>query len=118
MTNGPTNKPPLHALPIRDFLMRLSRNTVIGMMVIGCSLGLGMMGYHHFENMSWIDAYENAAMILSGMGPVRDLSTDAGKLFAGTYALFSGIVFLVVIAVIFAPVIHRLFHQFHLDDKR
>lgn len=77
-----------------------------------------MFGYHHFEKMSWIDAYVNAAMILSGMGPVEALHTSEGKLFAGTYALFSGIVFLVVIAIIFAPVVHRFLHQFHMDEDK
>lgn len=75
-----------------------------------------MAGYHYYESMSWVDAYVNAAMILSGMGPVNPLQTDAGKIFAGSYALFSGIVFLVVIAVIFAPVIHRFLHKFHLEE--
>ena len=75
-----------------------------------------MWGYHYYEGMSWIDAYVNASMILSGMGPVQELKTDAGKFFAGTYALFSGIIFLFFMAVIFAPVFHRFYHQFHLKD--
>lgn len=78
-----------------------------------------MLGYHHFEKMSWIDAYVNAAMILSGMGPVSNLQTDSGKLFAGTYALFCGIVFVVVIAIVFGPVLHRMIQKFHLaEDKK
>lgn len=106
-----------HLMPTDQFLRRLSRNLMIGTGIIGVSLSLGMLGYHHFENMTWISAFENAAMILSGMGPVDIVKTVEGKLFAGTYALFSGIVFLVVIAVIFAPVIHRFFHKFHLEDR-
>lgn len=98
------------------FLKRLTRNVLFGAIVIGVSLGLGMLGYHHFEKMSWVDAYVNSAMILSGMGPVNPLQTTAGKMFAGTYALFSGIIFLVIIAIIFAPVIHRFFHKFHIED--
>lgn len=108
---------PIKHLSNSQFLKRLSRNLLIGFSIILISLVLGMLGYHHFEKMSWIDAYVNAAMILSGMGPVSNINTDAGKFFAGTYALFSGIVFLVIIAIIFAPVIHRFFHKFHLEDK-
>ena len=77
---------------------------------------MGMIGYHYFEKMSWIDAYVNAAMILSGMGPVAELKTDTGKIFAGSYALFSGIVFLVVMALILAPALHRFLHKFHIEE--
>jgi hypothetical protein len=82
------------------------------------SLGIGMIGYSHFENMNWVDAYINATMILSGMGPVDVLHTEGGKLFAGTYALFSGIIFLVVIAIIIAPVFHRFMHKFLIKDSQ
>lgn len=102
--------------PLPLFIWRLGRNMLIGLSIIFLSLLLGMAGYHYYESMSWVDAYVNAAMILSGMGPVNTLQTDAGKIFAGSYALFSGIVFLVVIAVIFAPVIHRFLHKFHLEE--
>ena len=81
------------------------------------SLGIGMVGYSHFEKMHWVDAYVNATMILSGMGPVDVLHTEGGKLFAGTYALFSGIIFLVVIAVIIAPVFHRFMQKFQIKDS-
>ena len=101
-------------------MRRILRNLVIGILVIAISLLYrhGTAGYHHFEAMSWVNAFENAAMILSGMGPVDTIQTEAGKIFAGVYALFSGIVFLVVIAIIFAPIIHRLFHDFLLQDKK
>ncbi|HSX04556.1 MAG TPA: hypothetical protein VLG76_07505 [Rhabdochlamydiaceae bacterium] len=103
----------------RKFFQRIVYNLLIGFLIIGLSLLIGMIGYHSFEKMSWIDAYLNASMILSGMGPVSTLVTSEGKIFAGSYALFSGIVFLVVIAIIFAPVFHRFFHKFHLkDDKK
>ncbi len=85
--------------------------------MIGGSLFLGMCGYHYFEGMTWVDAFVDAAMILSGMGPVSPLHTSAGKVFAGSYALFSGIVFLVTVAIVFSPVIHRFFHKFHIQDK-
>ncbi len=116
MNNNQPQKPLL--IPVHLFVKKLTRNILIGFAIILFSLGMGMFGYHHLENMNWVDAYVNAAMILSGMGPVTELKTDAGKLFAGSYALFSGIVFLVVIAVIFAPVVHRFFHPFHIDEKK
>ena len=74
-----------------------------------------MIGYHHFENQSWLDAFVNAAMILSGMGPLTPLQTSAGKLFAGFYALFSGLAFITTVGIILAPVVHRFFHKFHLE---
>lgn len=100
------------------FLTRLARNILIGLFIIIFFLLVGMLGYHHYEKMSWIDAYVNAAMILSGMGPLTPLNTNAGKIFAGTYALFSGILFLVIMAIIFAPVIHRFFHRLHLEQEK
>lgn len=112
-----TKKNPYRLNP-QLFFKRLTRNLSIGFSIILCALGGGMLGYRHFEKMTWVDAYENAAMILSGMGPVATIETKAGKLFAGTYALFSGIVFLVVIAIIFAPAIHRFFHKFHIEEEK
>ena len=91
---------------------------MLGVMVIIVSLAIGMIGYHTLEKLSWVDAYVNAAMILSGMGPVATLQTDAGKIFAGCYALYSGIALISVVGIIFAPVIHRLLHKFHLEDKK
>ena len=89
-----------------------------GLLVIVIALGAGMFGYHHFEGMPWIDAFANAAMILSGMGPLATLTTAKGKLFAGFYALFSGLVFVVVMGIVFAPVVHRFMHRFHLEKTR
>ncbi len=105
------------ALSRHLFLRRLSRNIFFGFLIIIISLFIGMLGYRHFENMEWVDAFVNASMILSGMGPVATLATSAGKLFAGFYAIFSGVVFLVVIAIVFAPVVHHFFHRFHIDDN-
>jgi hypothetical protein len=76
---------------------------------------MGILGYHFLEKLSWIDSLVNAAMILGGMGPVNELHTNLGKLFAAFYALYSGIVFLVVVAVILAPLYHRFLHRFHLE---
>ena len=104
-------------LPRRIFYRRVVRNAIIGLAVIAVSLSAGMIGYHHFEKMSWLDAFLNAAMILSGMGPVGSLQTDAGKLFAGCYALYSGLALVAIVGIIFAPVIHRFLHKFHLEDE-
>lgn len=108
-------------LPRAAFFRRLVRHGVIALLIVLASLVVGMVGYHIFEGFSWIDAFVNAAMILGGMGPVNELHTTVGKLFAGFYALYSGIVFLVVAGVLFAPVVHRFLHHFHLEisaDKK
>ncbi len=81
------------------------------------TLAAGMAGYHWLEDQTWIDAYLNAAMILGGMGPVAELHTAAGKVFAGTYALFAGLIFVLAIGLVLAPVLHRAMHRFHLDGK-
>ncbi|HEY5259004.1 MAG TPA: hypothetical protein VIJ46_00020 [Rhabdochlamydiaceae bacterium] len=104
-------------LPMHEFIKWVIRNFLIGFVIIALSLGLGMFGYRHFENMSWVDAYENASMILSGMGPVDVLKTEGGKIFAGSYALYSGIVFLAVIAVVIAPIFHRFLHKFIINQS-
>jgi hypothetical protein len=106
-----------HLLPRREYYRRVMRHAALGIMVIALSLGIGMIGYHTFEKLPWIDAFVNAAMILSGMGPVATLQTDGGKFFAGCYALFSGIALITILGIIFAPVIHRFLHKFHLEDK-
>ena len=97
------------------FLRRLARGVCFGLLIIAASLLVGMWGYHHFEGMSWLDAFANAAMILSGMGPFAPLTTDEGKLFAGFYAIYSGLAVILIAGIIFAPVVHRALHRFHLD---
>ena len=104
--------------PRHVFRSRLLRNILRAFAIIIVSLAIGMFGYHHFEHMPWVDAFENASMILSGMGPVKDLQTESGKIFAGLYALFSGIIFLVAIAVVMIPIFHRFFHKFHIEDSK
>jgi len=107
-----------HSLaPLKVFFRRVAYNLAIGLAIILFSLALGMFGYSHFEKMDLVDAYENAAMILSGMGPADIIKTEGGKIFAGTYALFSGIIFLVVIAIVLAPIFHRIFHQFLSKER-
>lgn len=105
-------------LPRREYLKRLIRSTVVGFSLICISLLVGMLGYHLLEGLSWLDAFVNASMLLGGMGPVDPLHTAAGKLFAGIYALYCGFTVLAVAGVIFAPVIHRALHRFHLEDER
>ena len=85
-------------------------------LVLG-SLLFGMAGYSYFEGLAWRDAFLNAAMLLGGMGPVDAPRTDGGKLFAGLYALYAGLVFLVAAGLAFAPVLHRLLHKFHWDQE-
>lgn len=102
--------------PPSVFYRRLATNAGFAFMVIAGSLGAGMLGYAYFENLYAVDAFLNAAMILSGMGPVSPMQTNAGKIFAGLYAIYSGVVIIATTGVILAPVLHRLMHVFHLQD--
>jgi hypothetical protein len=99
----------------REFLIRQLVYLLVAFAIIAGSLVMGMMGYHFLENLPWIDSLVNASMLLGGMGPVNELHTNAGKLFASFYALYSGIVFLVSVGVILAPLYHRFLHRFHLE---
>ena len=83
--------------------------------MIGGSLLLGMAGYHWLEGLAWLDSLVNASMLLGGMGPVNGIQTNAGKVFASFYALYSGIIFLIVVGIMFAPLFHRFLHRFHLE---
>ncbi len=100
------------------FLMRMLRHMLMAMALTIFALGIGIAGYHYFEDMSWIDATLNAAMILGGMGPVDHVNTHAGKLFASAYALFSGLFFIAITGVVLAPVTHRLLHSLHVDETQ
>ncbi len=104
---------PLMSMP--KFLMRLVRSAIFGLLAVFLALMVGMVGYHSLDPMSWPDAFENAAMILSGMGPVTTLTHTSAKIFAGFYALFSGLAFILIMTITLAPLIHRLFHKFHLE---
>lgn len=105
-------------LPPYKFVFRMLRSVAFALFIIGLALGLGMWGYHYFEQMNWVDAFVNAAMILSGMGPMGVLATNGGKIFAGFYALFSGLAFILIVGIILAPIVHRLFHKFHLETDK
>ena len=99
------------------FVRRLLLHTLIALALIAFSIAMGMAGYHGFEHLPWLDAFLNASMLLGGMGPVNAPVTDAGKLFAGIFALYAGLVFIVTAALLFTPLLHRLMHRFHWDDK-
>jgi hypothetical protein len=101
----------------RRLVHRLLRNGSIVAGLILVALGIGAMGYHAIAGLPWLDAVLNAAMILTGMGPVAAISTPAAKVFATIYALFSGVFFLTMVAVLLAPALHHLLHRFHLDLK-
>ena len=103
-------------LPWPQFRRRLLGCLGIVALLIAASLGVGIAGYHYLENLGWLDAFLNAAMILSGMGPLAQVNTTAGKLFAGAYALYSGFAVLVITGIAFGPVIHRMLHKLHADE--
>ncbi len=103
-------------LPRPLFYRRVARTGFVGLALLGLALGAGMAGYRATERMSWLDAYANASMILSGMGPLAPMQSKAGKFFAGTYALFSGLAFISIAGLVLAPFAHRLLHKFHLAD--
>ena len=106
-------------LPRSQFMRRQVQFTLIATGIIVGSLAIGMLGYHLLEGLPWIDAFLNAAMLMGGMGPLAPLTTDAGKLFAGVYALYCGLVLLISVGILAAPLFHRFLHYFHLemDDK-
>jgi hypothetical protein len=99
------------------FIKRIAFHGCVALVVIAASLFAGMLGYRHFEGMPWLDAFLNAAMILGGMGPVETGLSDSGKLFAGLYALYSGVVFIAVMGLMLAPVVHRVLHKFHWEEE-
>ena len=103
--------------PARVYYRRVLKNLSIALGIIFICLVIGIVGYHYTANISWLDSLHNASMILSGMGPVVIIETVGGKWFSSFYALFSGVVFITNIGVIIAPIAHRFFHKFHLEEK-
>ena len=95
---------------------RVAKRGLFALPVILFLLTICVAGYHFFEELGWIDSILNASMILGGMGPVNELHTNAGKIFASTYTAFSGVIFLVPAGVLLFPILHRFLHKFHLDD--
>lgn len=108
-------KRPRALLPRAVFMARLAANGAIAAAMVVVSLAIGVVGYHLIAHLSWIDALLNASMILAGMGPVDPLPSTAAKLFASAYAIFSGVAFLGIVAVLLAPIVHRFLHRFHLE---
>jgi len=111
---SPQNPPPKKRRPFyHRFLLALG----LASGLIGISLGLGILGYHFIADFNWVDSLLNAAMILTGMGPVGTLNSDAAKLFASAYALFSGLVFVSATGILLTPIFHRVLHKFHLEER-
>ena len=100
-----------------DFAIRMGLYLGSAALLILIVLAIAMIGYHTLEGLSWLDSFLNAAMILGGMGPVSELHTEAGKFFAGSYAVFCGLFFVIIAGLIFAPILHRVLHHFHFDEE-
>ena len=110
---------PAYALAPRTvFYARFRRTAMYALALVGATLAIGMLGYRALEHMSWLDAFHQAAMLMSGMGPVVEIRSTAGKIFDGVYALFCGVILLASTGLLFAPVIHRILHKFHVEDAR
>jgi hypothetical protein len=105
-------------LPRRKFLLRVIKYALFSTSLVIVSLLIGLLGYSQTEGMSWIDSFLNAAMLMGGMGPVQVLHTEAGKLFAGVYALYCGMILLIAVGIALTPVVHRFYHHFHLESER
>ena len=103
-------------IPLRRFALRMGRAMLLWLALTVVGLAIGMVGYAASEQMSVVDAFVNAAMILSGMGPVTELTTTGGKLFAGFYAIFSGLFVVIATGFVLAPVLHRVLHSFHIEE--
>ena len=102
----------------KRFHHRMVQHGGIAMLLVTGSLGIGMVGYRMFENLPWLDALLNTAMLLGGMGPVDPPKTAGGKIFASAFALYAGLLFIVTAALLFTPVLHRLMHRFHVEDRK
>lgn len=108
----------MRPLTHRAFLWRVAKHVAFTLLLALFSLAGGMAGYMHFEHLPWRDAFLNAAMLLGGMGPVDTPHTDGGKLFAGLYALYAGLVFMISLGIMAAPLVHRLLHTFHWEQDK
>ena len=112
----PHHEPPI---PVGRFALRMLVHACVALVLIAISLFVGMAGYRRYEHMSWLDAFLNSAMLLGGMGPVKTTGlSDAGKLFAGFYALYSVLAFIAVMSIMLAPVVHRVLHRFHWEGEQ
>lgn len=103
--------------PLPVFIKRFLRYLAASVLLVLLALAIGVSGYHWIAGLAWVDALLDAAMILGGMGPVNPLTTTGGKLFAAAYALFSGLLFIILMGVTLAPILHRVLHKFHIDER-
>ena len=103
--------------PVSVFVRRIFASLAIAFSLIGTALLIGIVGYHCLGGFGWIDSLLEASMILGGMGPVNQLSTNSVKVFASFYALFSGLIFIAVMGVVLSPIVHRFLHKFHIDEE-
>ena len=108
---------PLHQPSRRKFLHHMSRQVGYAGVLVALSLVIGMAGYHWLAGFAWIDAFEDSAMLLGGMGPVGPVASSTGKIFAGVFALYAGLVFLLVTALVLTPVMHHVLHRFHWEMR-
>lgn len=104
-------------VPLPQFFMRMGRYGLFAFALIAVSAAIGTIGYYYLAHLSWLDSFYMTCMILTGMGPVADMPSDSAKLFSSFYALYSGVAFLSITAVFFAPIIHRLLHILHVEDE-
>jgi hypothetical protein len=104
-------------IPFDKFIRRVIRYTFFAFLLLGFSLGLGVVGYHYFNELPWLDSLLNASMILTGMGPIDPMKNDGAKWFASFYSIFSGVVFLSTVAVFLSPIVHRFLHKLHVDEE-
>ena len=103
--------------PRSVFIKRVIAALAVALALILVALTIGISGYHFIAGFNWVDSLLEASMILGGMGPIKELPSDSAKVFASIYALFSGIIFIGVMGIILAPVVHRIMHKFHVDEK-
>jgi hypothetical protein len=104
--------------PVRVFRKRIAKTFLLGILVMCVCLLIGILGYHYTAGIGWLDSLHNASMILSGMGPVVNITSNIGKVFSSFYALFSGVIFITNIGIMLAPAIHRFFHRLHVQPGR
>ncbi len=102
---------------VNRFVIRMLKYVGFASILIAISVGIGMIGYHHFADIGWIDSFHMSCLILTGMGPVVEMKSVGAKLFSSFYALYSGVAFLSITAVVFSPIIHRLLHILHVEDE-
>jgi len=102
-------------VPLPNFIMRLGQYALFSMTLIFISVSIGLFGYRYFASLNWIDSFHMSCMILTGMGPVVEMKTDAAKVFSSIYALYSGVAFLSIVGVFLTPIVHRILHVLHIE---